>query len=67
MANLYANVAQIGGSTELASCFEMVTALPAKLMNLRDYGVTVGHSADLCSTARIGLVLSPKSRGYCSE
>jgi cytosine/creatinine deaminase len=47
MANLYANVAQIGRATELASCFDMVTALPAKLMNLDDYGITPGNPADL--------------------
>jgi cytosine/creatinine deaminase len=47
MANLYANVAQIGRPAELAACFDMVTTLPAKLMNLRDYGVVVGNPADL--------------------
>jgi cytosine deaminase len=47
MANLYANVAQIGRPAELASCFDMVTTLPAKLMNLRDYGIAIGNSADL--------------------
>jgi cytosine deaminase len=47
MANLYANVAQIGGSAELAACFDMVTTSSAKLMNLRDYGITVGNPADL--------------------
>jgi cytosine deaminase len=47
MANLYANVAQIGRRSELASCLDMVTTLPAKLMNLRDYGVAVGNPADL--------------------
>ena len=47
MANLYANVAQLGRPSELASCFDMVTALPAKLMKLRDYGLAVGGPADL--------------------
>src|SRR5580658_8154998 len=47
MANLYANVAQIGRPAELSSCLDMVTTLPAKLMNLRDYGITVGNPADL--------------------
>ena len=46
MANLYANIAQIGRPAELASCLDMVTTLPAKLMNLRDYGVAVGNPAD---------------------
>jgi cytosine/creatinine deaminase len=47
MANLYANIAQIGRPNELAACFDMVTALPARLMNLRDYGIVVGNPADL--------------------
>ncbi len=46
MANLYANIAQIGRPADLASCLEMVTTLPAKLMNLRDYGIEVGNPAD---------------------
>src|SRR6202030_3945922 len=47
MANLYANVVQIGRPAELASCLDMVTTLPAKLMNLRNYGIAVGNPADL--------------------
>ena len=47
MANLYANVAQIGRPSELASCLDMVTVLPARLMNLRNYGVAIGNPADL--------------------
>jgi cytosine/creatinine deaminase len=47
MANLYANVAQIGRPPELASCLDMVTTLPAKLMNLPNYGIAVGNPADL--------------------
>ena len=34
MANLYANIAQVGTPHELAACFDMVTAQPARLMNL---------------------------------
>jgi cytosine/creatinine deaminase len=47
MANLYANVAQIGTPRELATCLDMVTVLPAKLMNRDDYGIAVGNPADL--------------------
>jgi cytosine/creatinine deaminase len=47
MANLYANIAQAGRPAELVSCFDMVTSSPAKLMNLRDYGIAAGHPADL--------------------
>jgi cytosine/creatinine deaminase len=46
MANLYANITQVGHPTELSSCLDMVTTLPAKLMNLRDYGIAVGNPAD---------------------
>jgi cytosine deaminase len=47
MANLYANVAQTGRPDELQACFEMVTTLPARLMNLEDYGIAVGNPADI--------------------
>jgi len=47
MANLYANVAQAGTLQDLATCFELVTTQPAKLMNLRDYGIAPGNPADL--------------------
>jgi cytosine deaminase len=47
MANLYANVAHAGRAAELKACFDMVTTLPARLMNVADYGVCVGHPADL--------------------
>lgn len=47
MANLYANVAQLGSNSDLGACFEMVTALPARLMRLTDYGIAVGNPADL--------------------
>ncbi|HRF08552.1 MAG TPA: amidohydrolase family protein [Xanthobacteraceae bacterium] len=46
MANLYANVAQAGTLETIASCFEMITQRPAKLTNLRDYGISVGNPAD---------------------
>jgi cytosine deaminase len=47
MANLYANIAQLGRPSDLFACFDMITSLPARLMNLADYGVAVGHPADL--------------------
>ncbi len=47
MANLYANVAQLGTLAEMAACFEMVTSAPARLMNLSDYGIEIGNPADL--------------------
>ena len=47
MANFYANIAQIGHTSDMLSCLDMVTTLPAKLMNLKDYGIVVGNPADL--------------------
>ena len=47
MANLYANVAQAGTLKDIAACFDLVTTQPAKLMNLRDYGIAVGNPADV--------------------
>ncbi|HEV7256652.1 MAG TPA: amidohydrolase family protein [Bosea sp. (in: a-proteobacteria)] len=46
MANLYANVAQCGPEA-FAHCLDLVTALPARLMRLDDYGIAIGHPADL--------------------
>lgn len=47
MANLYANVAQVGTPAAMLACLEMVTSESARLMNLRDYGISVGNPADL--------------------
>src|SRR5882672_6423111 len=46
IANLYANAAYAGIS-EFDACLDLVTDLPARLMNLRDYGIAVGNPADL--------------------
>ena len=46
MANFYANVAHAEIS-EFDACLDLVTDLPARLMNLRDYGVAPGNPADL--------------------
>jgi len=47
MINLYANVAQIGRIDDLADCLDMVTSASARLLNTVDYGIAVGHPADL--------------------
>jgi cytosine deaminase len=47
MANLFANVAHVGRTSELADCFDMVTRRSAQILQLADYGVEVGCSADL--------------------
>ncbi len=47
MANLYANICQVGQRDDKIECFNMVTQRSAKLLNLDDYGIEVGKSADL--------------------
>ncbi len=47
MANLYANISQIGDRAGMTACLDMVSRSSAKLMNLDDYGIAVGHAADL--------------------
>ena len=47
MANLHANILQVGQAERIAECFEMLTSRSAKLMNLPDYGIKVGNPADV--------------------
>ncbi len=47
MANLYANIAQIGRAADMELCLSLVTDRPARLMNLPDYRIAVGNPADL--------------------
>jgi cytosine/creatinine deaminase len=47
MANMQANVCQIGKPQQLRECFAMLTDRSARLMNLRDYGIAVGNPADI--------------------
>src|SRR3954447_20932866 len=46
MVNFYANVAH-ASVADFDTCLDLVTELPAKLMNLTDYGIKVGNPADL--------------------
>lgn len=47
MANLYANICQVGKQADMKACFDMITSRPARAMRLKDYGLAVGKSADL--------------------
>ena len=47
MANLYANICQVGTKADMRECFNMITQRPAERMRLKDYGLAVGNSADL--------------------
>ena len=58
IANLYANICQVGKRDATRDCFEMITRRSARLMHIDDYGLAVGKSAGLdlgqtssCSTA----------------
>ena len=47
MANLYANVLQVDRPAALAECFRMLTDRSARLLNLEDYGFSIGGPADV--------------------
>jgi cytosine deaminase len=47
MANLYANICQVGSTDDVRECFKMISERSAKLMNLKNYGLAVNGSADL--------------------
>ncbi|MGD0107557.1 MAG: amidohydrolase family protein, partial [Rhodopila sp.] len=47
IANMQANVCQIGDPHRLRECFSMLTDRSARLMNLKDYGIAVGNPADI--------------------
>ena len=47
MANLYANICQVGTKDDVRECFNMITNRSAALLNLDDYGLQIGKSADL--------------------
>lgn len=47
MANLYANIAQIGKRDDVVECFRMITSRSAELLRIDDYGVREGKAADL--------------------
>jgi cytosine/creatinine deaminase len=47
MANLHANILQVGQNERLAELFAMITHRSARLMNLDDYGISIGNPADV--------------------
>lgn len=47
MANMFANVAQLGRPEDIARCMDMVTTSAARLMNIADYALVVGGPATL--------------------
>ena len=47
MANLYANICQVGASAEVRDCFDMITSRSAGILRLEEYGIKIGVPADL--------------------
>jgi cytosine deaminase len=47
MANLHANVLQVGDRDGIGACFSMISERSARLMNLADFGIAVGNPADV--------------------
>ena len=47
MANLHANILQVGQHQRMAELFAMISERSARLMNLSDYGLKVGNAADV--------------------
>ena len=47
MANLHANILQVGQRERLADIFSMITTRSARLLNHKDYGIKIGHPADV--------------------
>ncbi|GGC79504.1 amidohydrolase family protein [Chelatococcus reniformis] len=64
MANFYAHVAHVDPS-EIGACLDLVTTAPARLLRLTDYGLAVGHPADLVvldavtATEAVGEIAQP--------
>lgn len=47
MANLYANICQVGAKAEVRDCFDMITSRSAGILGLDNYGIKIGAPADL--------------------
>jgi cytosine deaminase len=47
MANLHANILQVGQPGRMADLFDMISRRSAQLINVSQYGLKVGHPADL--------------------
>jgi cytosine deaminase len=69
MANLNANICHIGARDDIRECFNMITSRSARLMNLKEYGLEVGKSADFvvldCATPEAAVAeLAPVLYAY---
>ena len=47
LANFYAHIVQVSTDADIRSCWGMITTRPARMLNLRDYGLAIGNPADV--------------------
>jgi cytosine deaminase len=47
LANFYAHIVQVSTEAQIRQCWSMFTSNAARMLNLQDYGVAVGHPADI--------------------
>uniref|UniRef100_A0A7C4AI48 Amidohydrolase n=1 Tax=Fundidesulfovibrio putealis TaxID=270496 RepID=A0A7C4AI48_9BACT len=69
LANLYANVCQVGAAEGLAACLDMVTGAAARVVGRGDYGFLVGQPGDLvvldaCHPADAVAQIAPPLYGF---
>ncbi len=69
MANLYANIAQIGTPDGLDGVFAMITTKAATLLGRKAYGIAIGSAADIVvfdapSAADAVATIAPASAGW---
>lgn len=69
MANLYANVAQIGTADGFDGVFAMITTQAATLLGKKAYGIAIGSAADIVlfdapSAADAVATIAPASAGW---
>ncbi|MBY5334781.1 amidohydrolase family protein [Rhizobium leguminosarum] len=69
MANLYANIAQIGTPDGLDGVFAMITTQAATLLGKKAYGIAIGSAADIVlfdarSAADAVATIAPASAGW---
>lgn len=69
IANLFANVAQLGTPEQMDACFDMITRAPARIMRCDHDGIAIGAPADLVlfdadSPAQAVAELAPALAGW---
>jgi cytosine deaminase len=47
IANFYAHIVQVSTDDQIRRCWEMLTTRSARMLNVTDYGLAIGHPADI--------------------